>query len=149
MTGTSHIIRGLTDGKEYAVRVRAVNSAGAGAAAEASAIPVDPPLTARFIWMPASHNGSDEFWIFIEFSEEIASEVEAIRNHSLTIAGGEVTSVREFGSSDLWMMSVLPDGAHDVTIVLPATSNCSDQGAICTGGGKMLSNRISATIHGP
>ena len=149
VTGTSHTIAGLTDGTEYAVRVRAVNDVGAGqATAQATAMPVDPPLTAGFLWMPASHNASDEFWIFIEFSEEITSSGETLRDHALTVTGGEVVSAAAFGASDLWWVIIDPDGNGDVTITLPITTECSAAGAVCTDGRKKLSNRIEYTISG-
>ena len=150
VTGTSHTIAGLTDGTEYAVRVRAVNDVGAGqATAQATAMPVDPPLTVGFLWMPASHNASDEFWIFIEFSEEITSSGETLRDHALTVTGGEVVSADVFGYSDLWALGIDPDGNGDVTIALPITTDCSATGAVCTGGGKKLSNHIEHTVSGP
>ena len=35
-----------------------------------------------------------------------------------------------------------------VTIVLPATTDCEAQGAICTGDGRKLSNSLSFTVSG-
>ena len=34
-------------------------------------------------------------------------------------------------------------------IVLPITTDCADAGAICTGDGRMLSNRMELTVSGP
>ena len=41
--------------------------------------------------------------------------------------------------------------AAAVTVVLPVTTNCDDQGAICTkdDSGRKLSNSLSFTVSGP
>ena len=72
VTGTAHTITGLTDGTEYDVQVRAVNSEGAGEASpEAAATPVNPtPLTATVHDKPSSHDGSAAFTFELRFSEE-------------------------------------------------------------------------------
>ena len=46
----------------------------------------------------------------------------------------------ERGSNSAWQITIRPDGNGDVTIVLPETTDCEGQGAICTGDGRMLSN---------
>ena len=48
-----------------------------------------------------------------------------------------------------WEISVRPDGNAAVTIVLPATTDCDALGAVCTGDGRMLSNRLELTVNGP
>ena len=40
-----------------------------------------------------------------------------------------------------------PDG--DVTITLPATTDGTDNGAICTHDDRMLSNQLVSTVSGP
>ena len=37
----------------------------------------------------------------------------------------------------------------DVTIVLPITTDCTAQGAICTSDGRKLSSRVELIISGP
>ena len=51
--------------------------------------------------------------------------------------------------SDLWEVTVVPDSNTDVTIALPAGRACGAEGAVCTGGGKILSNRPEITVPGP
>jgi hypothetical protein len=43
----------------------------------------------------------------------------------------------------------MPDGDDQVTITLPVTEDCIDDGAICTEDGRMLSNRLVLTVIGP
>ena len=42
--------------------------------------------------------------------------------------------------ADLWEVTVEPDSGADVTVVLPITWDCNRRGAVCTSGGKKLSN---------
>ena len=48
-----------------------------------------------------------------------------------------------------WKLKVRPAGTGSLTIRLPATTNCSARGAICTEDGRRLSNSPSATVAGP
>ena len=112
-----------------------------------------PPLTASFESVPTSHNGSDSFRIRIAFSEEPKSgfSYTTMRDHAFTVTGGSVTGARRLvsGSNIRWEISVNPDSNGDVTIVLPATTDCDAQGAICADGDKKLSNRLERTVSGP
>ena len=42
-----------------------------------------------------------------------------------------------------------PSGNEDVAIVLPADRNCTETGAVCTGDGRKLSQRLELTVSGP
>ena len=42
-----------------------------------------------------------------------------------------------------------PDSNADVTVVLPVTTRCGAQGAICTRDGRKLSNSLNFTVSGP
>ena len=111
------------------------------------------PLTASVESAPPSHNGSDEFRIRIAFSEEPKTgfSYTTMRAHAFTVTGGSVTGARrlEPPSNIGWEIVVKPDSNGDVTIVLPATTDCNAQGAICTGDGRPLSNRLEITVSGP
>ena len=149
-TGSSYTLADADEGKTVKVRVSFTDDGGnQESLTSAPTAMVSTPLTAGFQWMPGSHNGSDEFTIFIQFSEEIASSYVTLRDHALTVTGGEVVSADVFGYSDLWALGIDPDGNGDVTIALPITTDCSATGAVCTGGGKKLSNHIEHTVSGP
>ena len=111
-----------------------------------------PPLTASVESVPTSHNGSGEFRFRIAFSEEFSLSYKTLRDdHVFTVEGGKVTGARRLvkGSNIGWEIVVEPDSNGDVTIVLPATTDCNAQGAICTGDGRPLSNRLELTVSGP
>ena len=112
-----------------------------------------PPLTASFESVPTSHNGSDNFKFRITFSEELEANFsyKTLRDHAFTVEGGTVAGARRLvsGSNIRWEVSVRPGSNGDVTITLPATTDCDAQGAICADGDKKLSNRLERTVSGP
>ena len=112
-----------------------------------------PPLTASVESAPPSHNGSGEFRFRIAFSEEPKTgfSYTTMRDHAFTVTGGSVKGARrlESGKNQRWEITVKPDSNGDVTVVLPVTTDCAAQGAICTGDGRPLSNRLEITISGP
>ena len=155
VTGTAHTITGLTDGTEYDVQVRAVNSEGAGeASSEATAAPVNPtPLTATTHGVPSSHDGSNAFTFELRFSESPAASFgyATVRDHAFTVVEGSVSNVRrlEPGKNVRWEITVEPDSNADVTIALNATTDCTAEGAICTGDGRKLSGDLKMAVPGP
>ena len=113
----------------------------------------DPPavlLTASFGNMPATHNGS-AFTFDLTFSEEFGISYVTLRDDAFSVTDGEVTSARRLtqGSNIGWTITVTPDSAADVTIVLPVTTDCNANGAVCTADGRKLSNRLEFTVSGP
>ena len=101
--------------------------------------------------LPNRHDGDSAFDFQVHFSEEPELGFAAVRDHVLDVAGGEVTQVSRAtqGSNIRWNITVEPDGNDDVTISLPATTDCNDDGAVCTSSSKMLSNSASAIVPGP
>ena len=112
-----------------------------------------PPLTASFESVPASHNGSNSFRIRIALSEAPKSgfSYTTMRDNAFTVTGGSVTGARRLvsGKNLRWEIVVSPDSNGDVTITLPATTDCDAQGAICADGDRKLSNRLERTVSGP
>ncbi len=113
----------------------------------------DPPavlLTASFGNMPDTHNGS-AFTFDLTFSEEFGISYVTLRDDAFSVTDGEVTSARRLtqGSNIGWTITVTPDSAADVTIVLPVTTDCDADGAVCTADGRKLSNRLEFTVSGP
>ena len=114
---------------------------------------VESALTVSVESAPTSHNGSDSFRIRIAFSEAPKSgfSYTTMRDHAFTVTGGSVTGARRLvsGKNLRWEIVVKPDSNGDVTITLPATTDCDAQGAICADVDRMLSNRLERTFNGP
>ena len=158
-TVTSYRDSQVEDGVLYRYRVQAGNYWGQRSPAtepveirapqgEASEIAL---LTAEFLDTPSSHDGQTAFTFELRLSEEFDLSHVTLRDHAFTVTGGEVTGARrlEEPSNIRWEITVAPDGNGDVTVVLPATTDCTAQGAICTGDGKMLSGGVTVAVAGP
>ena len=109
------------------------------------------PLTASARSAPASHDGSDAFTFELRFSEEFPISYKTLRDHAFTVTGGAVTGARrlEPPSSVGWEISVSPTSDAAVTIMLPVTTDCAADGAVCTQDGRPLSSRLELTVSGP
>ncbi len=104
----------------------------------------DPgPLTAR--WSPpppATHNGA-AFTVGLEFSEAVSASAEEV-TAAVSATGAAVTGAAlAEGSDRLWNLTVTPSGTDGVSLLLAATSDCADAGAICTADGKALSGGLA------
>ena len=126
---------------------------GAVAAAEVAVAVVKPRLTASAQNVPSSHDGSATFIFELRFSEELVSDFSyaTMRDHVLTVTGGSVTYVRRLGppSNIGWEIHVTPNSDGSLIIVLPASTDCEADGAICTEDDRKLSNRLEITVNGP
>ena len=110
------------------------------------------PLTASIHSEPASHDGQAEFTFELRFSENLEGfSYRTLRDHAFTVTGGEVQEARRLvrGSNTRWETRINPTSNTDVTIVLPITTVCTANGAICTEDGRKLSNRLELTVSGP
>ena len=111
------------------------------------------PLTASFLTDtgPSNHGGAGQtFTIRIRFSEDIATSYRVLRDQALQVEGGVARKFkRVHGSRSLWAIHAKPDSDADVTLTLPATTDCSAAAAVCTASDKPLSERVTTTIPGP
>ena len=73
-----------------------------------------------------------------------------LRMRYTTVMGGEVVKARrlEEGKNVRWEITVRPISDGAVTVVLPLTTDCTLEGAICTEDRMRLSNRLEVTVHG-
>ena len=156
-TGSTYTLVAADSGKAIKVQVSFTDDAGntesltsaATSAVEAAAQATQ--MTASVHGVPASHDGSAAFTFELRFSEEFPLSYRTLRDHAFTVMGGEVVKARrlEQGKNVRWEITVRPDGNETVTIVLPVTTDCAAEGAICTAGGRMLSNELTFTVPGP
>ena len=110
-----------------------------------------PPLTASFEEVPESHDGQTAFTVELKFSESPNLSYKDVRDDVLTITDGDVVSARRLDRprNIRWEIEVSPGSDSDVTLTLPVTTDCSGDGAICTGDGRKLSPGLSINIPGP
>ena len=155
-TGSTYTLTASEQGQTIQVRVTFSDDADnqetltSEATEEVAAKP--DPLTVRVTAAaPTTHDGSSEFTFEIEFSEELDLSYVTLRDHAFTVTGGSVKKAQRTDkpSNILWRITVRPDSTGDVTIGLPATTDCDAQGAICTGDGRKLSNSLNFTVSGP
>ena len=111
----------------------------------------ETPLTVGLEAATESHNGTDAFTFEIRFSEELPLSYKTLRDLAFTVSGGEVLKAQRLDkpSNIRWLITVEPDSNGDVTIVLPETTDCDADGAVCTADGRKLSNRLELTVSGP
>ncbi len=156
VTGSSYELTTSEQGQTIQVRVSFTDDRNnqetltSIATAEVAAAP--EPLTVRLkVAAPSSHDGSLEFTFEIEFSEEFGLSYVTLRNFAFTETWGVVRKAQRMDkpSNIRWLITVEPNGNGDVKIELPATTDCNAEGAICTGDGRKLSNRLEVTVSGP
>ena len=112
-----------------------------------------PDLTVSVESAPRTHDGTSAFDVRLAFSEELADDFsyETLRDHAFTVTHGAVTGARRLtpASNIGWEITVAPAGRADVTLALPATTDCDAAGAICTEDERMLAATLVATVEGP
>ncbi len=127
------------------------NAESLTSAATATVAAAPPPLTASVHDEPSNHDGSSVFTFELRFSENIPISYRTLQNDAFTITGGDVVKARrlEAGKNVRWEINVEPSGDGTVTVTLPATTDCDDEGAICAEDGRMLSSDVVVTVRGP
>ena len=121
---------------------------------ETAAPPVSTtPLTAAFGDVPVNHAGS-EFTLQLSLSEEPKSDFTyrtfaggAGHTSVLEVTNGTVTRASRVEGNRVWQLRIQPaTDADEVTVALPATTDCTATGAICTDDARALSNASSVTV---
>ena len=153
-TGSSYTLTSSEQGQTVQVRVTFTDDAdnAESLTSEATVAVAPEPLTVRLkVAAPTSHDGSSEFTFEIEFSEEFGLSYATLKPHAFNVTGGSVERAQRTDkpSNIPWRITVKPHGTGDVTIELPATTDCGATGAICTGDGRKLSNSLNFTVSGP
>ena len=154
-SGSSYTLKDVQKGQTIQVRVSlrddADNDETLTSAATAAVTAKPTPLTVRLVFPVAGHHGASNVFTFdIRFSEEIPLSYKTLKFHAFTVTGGSILKAQRLDkpSNIKWRIMVRPDSSEDVTIVLPATTDCEAQGAICTEDGRMLSNSLVFTVSG-
>ena len=152
-TGSTYTLTASEQGKTVQVRVTFTDDANnAESLTSEATAEVTAALTVSVtVSAPATHDGSSEFTFEIEFSEEFGLSYRTLKFDAFNVTGGSVEKAQRTDkpSNIPWLITVKPQGNGDVTITLPATTNCDADGAICTGDARKLSNSLSITVTGP
>ena len=155
-TGSTYTLTASEQGKTIQVKVTFTddrNNSESLTSVATDAVAAKPvPLTVSLkTAAPATHDGSSEFTFEIEFSEEFGISYATLKSHAFNVTGGSVEKAQRTDkpSNIPWLITVKPQGTGDVTVELPATTDCAAAGAICTGDGRKLSNSLSFTVSGP
>ena len=156
-TSSTYTLTDSDEGKTIKVRVSFTDGGGyeesliSEATGEVEAAP--SPLTAEAHDKPHSHDGHTAFTFELRFSEEPKKSLSyrSLRDHAFTVTEGDVTNARrlERRNNARWEITVKPAGDGDVSIILPPTTDCEAEAAICTPDEKKLSNRVEFTVYGP
>ena len=121
----------------------------------ADAVPIGvrdaAPVWAFFDRFPEAHDGTGEFSVRLRFAEDVDTDATALSDSALAVSGGSVTSVEPAaaGSTRNWTVTVVPDGAGDVTVGLAGALGCADPAAVCTTDGRTLPAGIEVSVAGP
>ncbi len=108
-------------------------------------------LTAEFTGLPAAHDGAKRFEFELRFAEEIAGLKLRTVEDALQVTGGKAVAVKRAVAGEIRRITVQvrPDGVDDVTVALPAATDCSASGALCAPDGRKLVSALTATVRGP
>ena len=153
-TASTYAVAAADVGKALKVRVTFTDDAGnSETLTSAATAAATQSLTAGTHDAPESHDGQSVFTFELRFSETPKTTFSYItlRDHAFTVTGGNVTKTRrlEPPGNVRWEITVTPDSSVSVAMVLPATTDCVSQGAICTEDGRMLSSGLELTVAGP
>ena len=108
-----------------------------------------PPLTASFESVPHVYDGWRPFTFELHFSEEVKLSSKTLRDHVFMVRGGTVVKAQRLDktSNTSWRITVRPDSSNAIIrLVLPVTTDCETQGAICTVNGRKLSNSLDLFV---
>ena len=114
-------------------------------------------LTAEFVegTVPAAHSGRTRtFKVRIQFSDPLKMSYKTLRDDLLVVTNGNARKFKRVdGRNDLWEIHIKPHSNYDVTLRLPAATNCTKTGKsftqVCTGEGEPLSHDVTLTVPGP
>ncbi|MXZ78713.1 MAG: cadherin-like beta sandwich domain-containing protein, partial [Acidimicrobiia bacterium] len=120
-------------------------SAGADTLPERGAAPPG----AWFSDVPDTHDGSTAFTLLLNFDEADLEVAAGSMADALTVTGGSLGAVTEVSpAGKAWELTVTPDAAGDVTVLLSAPTDCFTAHSVCTADGRMLRNTAQAVVRG-
>ena len=118
--------------------------------------PAGTPFRVRLGNVPEEHDGTGAIVFEVAFNKRPQADYsyKTLRDYTLRIRqGGErlTPKVRRLNRphNDRWEVTAAPGSKEGLTVSIGPFATCSDAGAVCTGAGEVLANRIDRTIEGP
>ena len=95
--------------------------------------------------------GNLQYRFDLKLTEAVAIPNRDVRDHAFSVTNGRMVRAKRIdksaGGSDHWRMTVEPyDETKPVTVTLRGNRACSEQGALCTGGGDRVTNSPTLTL---
>ena len=103
-------------------------------------------LTASVASAPAEHKGKGKFTVKVAFSAPVKGNP---KTATIQVSGGTLKRARRAGGGARWALDIQPSSHAAVTLTLPATTDCTAAGAICTADGRKLQTALTHTVPGP
>ena len=138
----------IEDSREYFyLRLGNAVNAQLGKAEGFGTIYNSEPLTAVITTDVTSHDAETPFVVDVVFSETTTLDAQTLRN-GLEITEGSVTGVEKSAEPRTWTVTVEPESTEDIVVTLEEHDDCAAANAICTEGGKPLSETATLTVGG-
>ena len=108
-------------------------------------------LTAELRGAPEEHDGATPFSVELHLSEEVDIGWRAMRDHVFTVEHAAVTGARRLveGSNQGWEITITPEAAEAVSVLVTPKASCDDEGALCTADGRGLANGVGILVPSP
>ena len=95
--------------------------------------------------------GNLQYRFDLKLTEAVAIPNRDVRDHAFSVTNGRMVKAKRIhegpGGSNHWRMTVEPyDETKPVTVTLRGNRACSEQGALCTGGGDHVTNSPTLTL---
>ena len=95
--------------------------------------------------------GNLQYRFDLKLTEAVAIPNRDVRDHAFSVTNGRMVRAKRIhegpGGSNHWRMTVEPyDETKPVTVTLRGNRACSEQGALCTGGGDQVINSPTLTL---
>ena len=95
--------------------------------------------------------GNLQYRFDLKLTEAVAIPNRDVRDHAFSVTNGRMVRAKRIhegpGGSNHWRMTVEPyDETKPVTVTLRGNRGCSEQGALCTGGGDHVTNSPTLTL---
>ena len=109
-------------------------------------------ISAEVRGLPAEHDGANRFTFELHFDPAPDDfSYRTVRDSLFSVTNARIAKARrlvKFNNAG-WEVTVEPQGDGDITLTLPATTDCAAAAAVCTKAGGRLVSSITRTVLGP